>query len=449
MGSFPALMIRPPESAVQEVGGALQIKNEIQKSQLGEIQLEEAKLNRDSQQTLMESFARNNGDLNQTYADAAKSGKVTPKMLLDFRTSSIAQQTAMANLSEKQLENLGKTHDLAANALEAVKQVPEAERQVAIQRQLKSLSDQGVDISKIVPALQGMPDYSDKSLNQVETSFKGEQWLLNNEKAEREKEQAPSTPEVIEERRAKLAETIAQTNKAVADTSEALEKTRQMGKITDLETYKQQQENYRAALSRQSTFANALQKNGLEQLDKMFSDPQHGYVQFLGQANNTLSGIMQARNGSELAASLEATMLALGLSSFAGIHRVSPTEAAAAGPQVGSAARKLNALLDKVGTGSVPEDTLKEAESLVQGMIDSRHNATIAGANMVVANAGLDPKKTMVMDRSGVITTLDKAGVNASKPASGTAPVGATMKVPGSDGKLHWSDGRKDLGVAE
>jgi hypothetical protein len=28
------------------------------------------------------------------------------------------------------------------------------------------------------------------------------------------------------------------------------------------------------------------------------------------------------------------------------------------------------------------------------------------------------------------------------------APAGATMKVPGSDGKLHWSDGKTDLGVA-
>lgn len=33
----------------------------------------------------------------------------------------------------------------------------------------------------------------------------------------------------------------------------------------------------------------------------------------------------------------------------------------------------------------------------------------------------------------------------------GTAgpPAGATMKVPGSDGKMHWSDGKKDLGVVQ
>jgi len=34
-------------------------------------------------------------------------------------------------------------------------------------------------------------------------------------------------------------------------------------------------------------------------------------------------------------------------------------------------------------------------------------------------------------------------------PASSPAPAGATMKVPGSDGKMHWSDGKQDLGVVQ
>ncbi|HEY3768885.1 MAG TPA: hypothetical protein VGN44_09440 [Candidatus Angelobacter sp.] len=28
-------------------------------------------------------------------------------------------------------------------------------------------------------------------------------------------------------------------------------------------------------------------------------------------------------------------------------------------------------------------------------------------------------------------------------------PAGATMKVPGSDGKMHWSDGKQDLGAVQ
>jgi hypothetical protein len=34
-------------------------------------------------------------------------------------------------------------------------------------------------------------------------------------------------------------------------------------------------------------------------------------------------------------------------------------------------------------------------------------------------------------------------------PPAPSVPAGATMKVPGSDGKLHWSDGKSDLGVVQ
>jgi hypothetical protein len=34
-------------------------------------------------------------------------------------------------------------------------------------------------------------------------------------------------------------------------------------------------------------------------------------------------------------------------------------------------------------------------------------------------------------------------------PKTGAKPNGATMKVPGSDGKMHWSDGKSDLGAVE
>jgi len=50
---------------------------------------------------------------------------------------------------------------------------------------------------------------------------------------------------------------------------------------------------------------------------------------------------------------------------------------------------------------------------------------------------------------------MDPNPPNWNTPAKSTLrqpsgpPAGATMKVPGSDGKMHWSDGKKDLGVAE
>jgi len=430
MGGFPALQINQPESPLKELGGALAIKSALQEQQINEIKLQEARADQTSQQVLMKKFAENNGDMNKTYADAAASGQVTPQMLNQFRAQSISAQVQMATLTKENLENLGKTHDLAANALESVKKVPIDQRQVAIQRELASLAQQGVDISKIVPALQGLPDYSDASLNRVETTFKGEQWLYANEKAAREAAQAPTTAEVEAKRVADLAKTIADTNKAAADTSLALEHQRQLGQVTPLETYKQQQENYRASLSRQATFANQLQKNGLEQLDKMYTDPQHGYTQFLSQATAIKTAVMQSRNGSELASSIEPLMVASGVLSYAGIHRINQVDVNAAGTAVGSAYRKLNSILDRVGSGSVPEDTQREVVALMDALVDAKHSAMINGSNMVVANAGLDPKKVMVMDRNGVIATLDKAAeTNTRHVETPTEAAPATRKV--------------------
>src|SRR5258708_38117222 len=102
MGSFPALMIHPPESPIQQLAGVEQLKAGVQQQQLGEIQLQEARLNQQSQQVLMEKFAANNGDMNKTYADAAASGKVTPQMLNQFRLSSVtAQKIGRASCRER------------------------------------------------------------------------------------------------------------------------------------------------------------------------------------------------------------------------------------------------------------------------------------------------------------------------------------------------------------
>jgi hypothetical protein len=110
-------------------------------------------------------------------------------------------------------------------------------------------------------------------------------------------------------------------------------------------------------------------------------------------------------------------MMALRVSSFAGVHRINTTEINQAGPAVGSAYRRLNAILDKVGSGTVPADSLKEANDLVENLIDARHAALTQGARMVVANAGLDPKQAMVMGRDGTLDTL--ANVSTAKAKQG------------------------------
>jgi len=265
MGGFaslqlPALDIHPPESPLQQVGGALQIANAVQQREKGEIELEQARAIQQSQQTLMSLYARNNGDLNATYRDAADSGQVLPEHLLDFRTQSIAAQVAAANLDEKRLTNLSKIQGMAADALEAVKAAPEAQRGDEIKRQFGVLVNAGVDPNQLLPALNGLPDYSDASINKLETAFMGSKWLVENEQAQRALASAPTiaqaqaktaaelekaqtdaliahqnllnlpTPEEARSTRmADLRETMAKTAQAQADTAEKIASTQLIG----------------------------------------------------------------------------------------------------------------------------------------------------------------------------------------------------------------------------
>lgn len=196
------------------------------------------------------------------------------------------------------------------------------------------------------------------------------------------------------------------------------------------EGYIQNREDYRQTLNRQANQSNQLQKNGLEQLDKMFTDPQHGYTQFLSQADATKSAIAQAKDGSELASSLVPLMTVLGVNSFAGVHRVSPSEVQATGPQVGSLYRQLNTILDKAGSGSMNPDTIAETGKIIDGLIQAKHESLVNGAQLVTKNAGLDPTKTTVMSRDGKIDTLDNV---VKQPAGNSAP--AASAVPANVAK--------------
>ena len=192
-----------------------------------------------------------------------------------------------------------------------------------------------------------------------------------------------------------------------------------------------QAEASQQALNRQAMFSNENQKAGLSQLDKMFTDPQHGYTQFLAQAQSTKNDIAKAQNGDELAASLAPLMTALGVTSFAGLHRINQTEVNSAGPQVGSLYRQVNAMLSKAGSGSLPADTTKEMGGLIDGLIDAKHASLIQGAQLVSRNNGLDPAKTTVMARDGSVDTLANVSKQSQQSQQSSQQGGMKVKDPG------------------
>ena len=119
------------------------------------------------------------------------------------------------------------------------------------------------------------------------------------------------------------------------------------------------------------------------------------------------------------------------------------------GPLAGYAATALGVADDygKVMGGGTASDHARDAALRLFAAAQSpeqRANAIAATRNAVQSQRDSRIGNNQFMKRQYGAETSGTA-----KPSGPVRPAGATMKVPGSDGKLHWSDGKADLGVAE
>lgn len=89
--------------------------------------------------------------------------------------------------------------------------------------------------------------------------------------------------------------------------------------------------------------------------------------------------------------------------------------------------------------------------------VESKKAAALAKAETAYQKGDLDADELAQAKAAAQKTYQDEIkalnGSGQTKPRGAKAPsgppAGATMQVPGSDGKLHWSDGQKDLGVVQ
>jgi hypothetical protein len=163
----------------------------------------------------------------------------------------------------------------------------------------------------------------------------------------------------------------------------------------------------------------AFGQKGLEANDKTWTDPQHGYLQTLAQANLGKAAIKAGADGNGLLTSMEPTMVALGVSSFAGVHRVPPAEAQAAGAP-GGWAERFNAWATKAATGKLSGQLAKEGTQLFDQLIDAKYATSLQSSAMHAKGYNIPPANMPVMDREGNLTTLDKTP-KVKAPASTTA----------------------------
>lgn len=85
--------------------------------------------------------------------------------------------------------------------------------------------------------------------------------------------------------------------------------------------------------------------------------------------------------------------------------------------------------------------TVKMLRSKI-GALENQYKNTVGRDDF--AQRFLTPEAKASLERFAGKGATGQQGTPQMKP-----PAGATMKVPGSDGKMHWSDGKQDLGVVQ
>lgn len=174
---------------------------------------------------------------------------------------------------------------------------------------------------------------------------------------------------------------------------------------------------------------NKFGEAGLTANEKVWNDPQRGFAGALQQANQTKASIVAGADGNGLLTALAPTMEVLGINHAAGISRISPAEAAAAGTPPEFATR-WNAWASKAASGKITPELAKQGQQLMDVVIQAAHTRAIQGSELVAKGHNLDPSQVPAMDIKGNVTTLDKvAGQGGAQQGGGQASGGAPPKL--------------------
>ena len=154
------------------------------------------------------------------------------------------------------------------------------------------------------------------------------------------------------------------------------------------------------------------------------------YVNAKQGADDMQTFVSLAKSGNKIAYAYAPTEGVLSFNTSRGVKRVNLPEIQSYGG-AGSAGDRVAAFFGKnISGASIPDDILNDMASI--------HEAVRANAQKAYG------------DRLQVInSTYGSSFKPVEFAGSAGPPAGATMRVPGSDGKMHWSDGKQDLGVIQ
>lgn len=142
------------------------------------------------------------------------------------------------------------------------------------------------------------------------------------------------------------------------------------------------------------------QIRGAEALEK----PTNDYATFNTSIAATKANIADAQTGDQLANAIAPLGTALVVVGAGGVHRINMTEINRAGdPQMGSIARRVDAALEKAGSGKLPADTIKEMSRLIDMYGRNKYRAYLQEARSTAAYFKLDDPPVMTQDGDGFI----------------------------------------------
>jgi hypothetical protein len=172
-----------------------------------------------------------------------------------------------------------------------------------------------------------------------------------------------------------------------------------------------------AASGRLTTFQN----NGITANEKLLNDPHSGYLGTAAQLDQTRKSIIAGADGNALLTNMVPTMEVLGINHAAGISRISPAEATAAGLSPEWATR-WNAWAQRAGTGSLSPELAKEGSALVDIIQDTQYRKLLQQQLISANGHHLSYGDVPSVDKNGEITTLDKAVNPNGKSKSNGVP---------------------------
>ena len=360
------------------------------------------------------------------------------KQINDIQSQNADLTIKLAGAGEATIKQHQAVNSALNDAIETLQAIPDPQaRAKAMPAILTNLQKMGIDTSNLA---QQQP--TDENLARAQAALGQHQEVINDatklldlQKGQLQiqkptgqqidtftKKTLPSFANVTQAQRNSFASEAAQARtvqefNAVVERADATDKSMQMHADSLAQT--------------KALVGNKFGESGLTANEKIWTDPQRGFAGALSQANQTKASIVAGANGNALLTAMVPTMEVLGINHAAGISRISPQEAQAAG-QSPEWATRWNAWATKAATGKLTPELAKEGQQLMDIVVDATHARAVQSSQLIAKGHGLAPEQTPAMDKQGNVTTLDKVvtGAPSNSPAAATqSPSAAAAPV--------------------